>query len=90
MMLADIRTVDLKAEMERREAEMRQSCKHFTKDDGEIVEFQYLDNGTFAMNMYDDEDEFASESEDAVYYFAMEDLPKLISTARAFQNVVRA
>jgi len=89
-MLADIRTVDLKAEMERREAEMRSSCKHFTKDDGEIVEFQYVDGGTFVLNMYDDEEEFESKSEDAVYYFAMDDLPKLISTARAFQNVVRA
>lgn len=90
MMLADIRTEDLKAEMERREAELRQSSKHFTKDDGEIVEFQYVDNGTFVLNMYDDEEEFDRKSEDAVYYFAMDDLPKLISTARAFQNVVRA
>ena len=90
MMLADIRTEDLKAEMERREAELRQSSKHFTKDDGEVFEFRYVDNGTFVLNMYDDEGEFEVQSEDAVYYFAMDDLPKLISTARAFQNVVRA
>lgn len=88
MSLEDLTTQQLQEEIDRRDIARNRIVKRFTAEGDEIVSIRGRGLDTFSISKYYGDDDFESDSADEDLYFAMDDLPKLISIARAFQSAI--